>query len=164
MLENKLGKKQAVLGIVGGLCAFMVLLVIIGACTEPSEESSTESPATIFPTPSPTAVITATALDKHFGVGRQEVYKRFKNLNIGLLPLNRHTDEWYSTSLPDVGIMIDIFGPSSGVQTIEAIFKISPAVAAKMDHVDVVNGGETMYRQGGSRAEMWCRRSAIMSA
>ena len=63
------------------------------------------------------------------------MYKRFKNLNIGLLPLNRHTDEWYSTSLPDVGIMIDIFGPSSGVQAIEAIFKISPALAAKMDHV-----------------------------
>ena len=47
------------------------------------------------------------------------------SLNIGLLPLNRHADDWVSTMLPNVDISIDIFGPSSRVETVELWFRRS---------------------------------------
>ena len=70
-----------------------------------------------------------------FGISRQQAYDRFKALNIGLLPLDRHTNEMYSTRLPDAGIVIDIFGTSTSVEAIESTFRLTPEVAAKMDIV-----------------------------
>ena len=101
-----------------------------------------ESQASV-PTPTPTLTTTATPGGRvlptprpnHFGISRDQVYRKFQDLNIGLIPLDRHTNDWYSTRLRDGSIDIDILGPSSGVQAIESAFRLSPEVLAKMDPV-----------------------------
>ena len=91
------------------------------------------------PTPRPTARPTATLVPRTpapiiIGISRQQAYDRFEALNIGLLPLDRHTDEWYSTAIRGAGIVIDIFGTRTRVEAIESIFRV-PEGAAKMDTV-----------------------------
>ena len=81
--------------------------------------------------PTPTRVPTPTSAD--FGLSRAEVYRSLRDLNIGLLPLNRHTNELFSTMLPNGDIMVDIFGPSDGVNAIETMFRLVPAVADPID-------------------------------
>ena len=94
--------------------------------------------ATLVP-PRPTARPTATLVPRTpapiiTGISRQQAYDRFEALNIGLLPLERHTDEWYSTAIRGAAILIDIFGTRTRVEAIESIFRL-PEGAAKMDTV-----------------------------
>ena len=89
--------------------------------------------------PRPTARPTATLVPRTpapiiTGISRQQAYDRFEALNIGLLPLDRHTDEWYSTAIRGAAIVIDIFGTRTRVEAIESIFRL-PEAAAKMDPV-----------------------------
>ena len=89
--------------------------------------------------PRPTARPTATLVPRTpapiiTGISRQQAYDRFEALNIGLLPLERHTDEWYSTAIRGAAILIDIFGTRTRVEAIESIFRL-PEGAAKMDTV-----------------------------
>ena len=62
------------------------------------------------------------------GVSRQEVYQELHNLNIGLLPLNKHTNEWHSTMLPNSDISFDIFGSSSRVEAVEMWYRLDAPV------------------------------------
>ena len=55
---------------------------------------------------------------------RQQIYEALDSLQIGFLPLNRHTDEFYSTMLPNGEISVDIFGLSETLEAVELWFSV----------------------------------------
>ena len=81
-------------------------------------ERATPTPWSQEYTPTPIAI------PRSLDVSRQEVYSAFDDLDIGLLPLNTHGDEWVSTMLPNGDISIDIFGIPRRTQAIELWFRI----------------------------------------
>ena len=139
------------------ILAIFAILALAGCSAPPPTATLTPSltaSPTATPTPKPTATPTATPESLApgptvmptatlaprtpapiiTGISRQQAYDRLKALSIGLLPLDRHMDDFYSTRLPDGGIVIDIFGTSTRVEAIESTFRL-PEVAAKMDPV-----------------------------
>ena len=89
----------------------LITLGLVAAC-------GGESP----PTPTMIAVPTSAVAP---AASRQEVYRALDSLSIGLLPLNRHTDDYVSTMLPNADITIDIFGPADRVEAVELSFRRS---------------------------------------
>ncbi len=85
------------------------------------------------PTPAYTAAPTPLATTGDFGVSRQDAFSSFKQLSIGLMPLNKHTNDWYSTKTRTGDITVDIFGPSEGVNAIEATFRLQASTLAIID-------------------------------
>ena len=131
------------------ILAIFAMTALAGCSTSTPTATLTPSPTakpTATPTatpeslaPRPTARPTATLVPRTpapiiTGISRQQAYDRFEALNIGLLPLDRHTDEWYSTAIRGAGILIDIFGTRTRVEAIESTFRV-PEGAAKMDTV-----------------------------
>ena len=136
------------------ILAILAIFALAGCSTTSPTATMTPSPTT-FPTATPTAKPTATPIATPenlapgptveptatlvpapiiTGISRQQAYDRLKALNIGLFPLDRHTNEMYSTATRGAGLVIDIFGTSTRVEAIESTF-ILPEVAAKMDPV-----------------------------
>ena len=131
------------------ILAIFAMTALAGCSTSTPTATLTPSPTakpTATPTatpeslaPRPTARPTATLVPRTpapiiTGISRQQAYDRFEALNIGLLPLDRHMDEWYSTAIRGAGIVIDIFGTRTRVEAIESTFRM-PEGAAKMDTV-----------------------------
>ena len=107
--------------------AIGITVLLIGGCgvsasptaTQPPTATSTTTARSTIPwTPLP---ISPTPMS--LGVSRQEVYQALLNLNIGFLPLNKHTNEWHSTMLPNGDITIEIFGPANRVEAVELWFR-----------------------------------------
>ena len=97
----------------------LITLGLVVACGE-AEPTPTATP-TVIAAPTPTVATVQFAPT----ATRQEVYRALDSLNIGLLPLNRHTDDWVSTMLPNADITIDIFGPADRVEAVELWFRRS---------------------------------------
>ncbi len=143
-----------------GFVALVVLVAIFGPDDEQTLPTPTPTPAptataTVTATPVPTAIATAlpptpttpattpeptptralpptqtpTSTSQR-AVGRGEVYARLKGLNIGLLPLSRHAADWFSTTLPNGDINIDIFGTASRTEAIETTFRLKSGTGA----------------------------------
>ena len=121
-------RKRIVLGLV------TLIAIFLYSCTSGSSLATPTSAPVVETTPRATPTPTPAPADQ-FGINRQQVYEAFTNLNIGLLPLNRHTDEWVSTMLPNGNIMIDIIGPSDGIQAIETTFRLTAETAVLIDFV-----------------------------
>ncbi len=64
----------------------------------------------------------------HLGVSREEIYLALDLVDVGFMPLNRHTDDWVNTRLPNGDIWVDIFGPQSTVQAVEIWVRYSASL------------------------------------
>ena len=90
------------------------VLILTVAC-------SSSSPApTSTPTPStPTHV-------PSLGVTCAQVYQSLVASSVSWVPhgrLNRHTEDWHSTMTPNGAIMVDLFGPCTGLEAVEIWFR-----------------------------------------
>ena len=85
-------------------------------------------------TPRPTLVPTPTPIARPTppGVSRQQVGRAIQSLDIGFLPLNRHTDDFYSMMLPNGDVIIDIFGTANHVEAVEATYRLTAADAGAL--------------------------------
>ena len=149
-------RKTALLTCLATCVVFVVVLTLIGFLTESSDdktqaaaipiETPTSVPAPSMPPPTPavhpTPTVTAplssptkTPSRNDFGVARQQVHMELQNLNLGFMPLNKHQDDWYSTMLPNVNIVVDIFGPGHGVKAIETTFRLNLETLSVIDPV-----------------------------
>ena len=117
------------------ILAIFAILALAGCSTTSPTATLTPSPTaspTATPTAKPTATPTATPESLTpgptvepaatlvpapiiTGISRRQAYDRLKALNIGLFPLDRHTNEMYSTATRGAGLVIDIFGTSTRV-------------------------------------------------
>ncbi len=127
----------------GGLVVFLafVLLIAIVAIFVPSDDEAltTEGPTTTStvasisqstPTPIPTATRaippTTTLRPPVLRMASwQDVYTSLDDLNIGLLPLNRHTELSASMMSPNGDIQITIYGFERQVEAIDLQFRLS---------------------------------------
>ena len=91
------------------------------------------------------------------GVSRQEVYQALLNLNIGFLPLNKHTNEWYSTMLPNGDFSFDIFGSSSRVEAVEMWFRLDAPVGQTARSMRALYAVTMPERQ--AEVEAWVERT-----
>lgn len=87
---------------------------------------------TATPPPTPTAESTpipptpTVETTPSYGViSRQQLYEALQYLDIGLMPLVRHTDEMFNTRRSSGDIAIDIFGPANHVEAVEADFRLT---------------------------------------
>ena len=155
------------------LLASIAILVLAGCGTATNTPTLQDDRTTISPTATSALVTTSTLAatptaflptptsstgDNHFGVDLHSAYKMLNDLDIGLMQLNKHTDEMYSTQIPGGGIMVDIFGPISGVQAIETTFWLTPDVAAKIDPV-VMTMLQIALGDDWRNGEAWVLRS-----
>ena len=142
----------------GLIMLLLLALAFIGGCTwlnnEGDEPTSTPTPTprAVKPTPTPfvrylepgtitfdayltprpTLTPTPTARPTPPGVSRQQVGRAIQSLDTGFLPLNRHTDDFYSMMLPNGDVVIDIFGTANHVEAVEATYRLTAADAGSL--------------------------------
>ncbi len=110
MLRRRtVSRHRAVLGAVSGIALLAILVVLLTACGDAPDKTPTPIPG---PPPS-----------------HQAIYNEPNALNIGLLPLNRHTDNFYSTRQPNGAISIDTFGPAHQLDAVELTYRVKDAIA-----------------------------------
>ena len=125
----------------------LITLGLVAAC-------GGESPPTPTPTPTMIAVPTSTVAP---AASRQEVYQALDSLGIGLLPLNRHTDDYVSTMLPNADITIDIFGPADRVEAVELWFRRSVPMGTAQALVEAL--ASTIIPGQQVQSTLWFRNS-----
>ena len=60
------------------------------------------------------------------GVTCAQVYQSLVASSVSWVPqgrLNRHTEDWHSTMTPNGAIMVDLFGPCTGLEAVEIWFR-----------------------------------------
>ena len=125
----------------------LITLGLVAAC-------GGESPPTPTSTPTMIAVPTSTVAP---AASRQEVYQALDSLSIGLLPLNRHTDDYVSTMLPNADITIDIFGPADRVEAVELWFRRSVPTGTAQLLVEAL--ASTIIPGQQMQSTLWFRNS-----
>ena len=112
--------------------AIGITVLLIGGCGVSASPTATQPPTATSTTTArstiPWTPLPVSPTPMSLGVSRQEVYQALLNLNIGFLPLNKHTNEWYSTMLPNGDFSFDIFGSSSRVEAVEMWFRLDAPI------------------------------------
>ena len=125
--------------------AIGITVLLIGGCGVSASPTATQPPTATSTTTArstiPWTPLPVSPTPMSLGVSRQEVYQALLNLNIGFLPLNKHTNEWYSTMLPNGDISFDIFGSSSRVEAVEMWFGLDAPVGQTASITTTVQGG-----------------------
>ena len=114
------------------------VLILTVACSSSSPApTSTPTPSTPIATPTlapaatPTLAPTSTptlSTPTHvpsLGVTCAQVYQSLVASSVSWVPqgrLNRHTEDWHSTMTPNGAIMVDLFGPCTGLEAVEILF------------------------------------------
>ena len=138
--------------------AILVAMLIMAACGGPGDapppDDSGTSTSTLRPriTPAPSVTSTITQLNPASGkttldVSREEFYQRLVDSAMGWLPLNKHTEDWYSTMLPNSDIPVDLFGPSDNLQATEMWFRPRIQADLILTTVDILIAATIPHRQ-----------------
>ena len=143
--------------------AIGITVLLIGGCGISASPTATQPPTATSTTtarstiPASATPIPASPTPMSLGVSRQEIYQALLNLNIGFLPLNKHTNEWYSTMLPNGDISFDIFGSSSRVDAVEMWFRLDAPVGQTARSMRALYAVTMPERQ--AEVEAWVERT-----
>ena len=120
-----LGRRRAVDS--ANALSLLLALFFVVACggsntaTDPTGVPS----ATMIPTDTPPESVSSDPSRQELSTPtRQQVYGAIDSLQMGFLPLSQHTDEFYSTMLPNGEISVDMFGQAAALEAVELWFSV----------------------------------------
>lgn len=141
------GATNWVLWTIVGIALFIGLSVL-AALVIPKEEAqesakprptATARVSQASPTPIPTPAASTSATGQvPSKVSRQRLYSTLDSLGIGLLPLNRHDADWYSSMSQSGEIFFDFVGPSGQVEVVELWYHESVSKSTRLRIVETL--------------------------